>query len=126
MKIYTAGYTGHKPEQLKAIAEKLDAVVVDIRYSTKSRVPHWTNGYLLTLLGRDYKWNQFLGNRNYKSGPIEIVDMVVGIRMLNWETKNIILLCACKNRETCHRDVVAKEIERQTGEDVNEVDWSVI
>lgn len=38
--LYTFGYTGKSPDELRALAAQLDALVADIRFSPRSRVPH--------------------------------------------------------------------------------------
>lgn len=77
--LYTFGYSGKQPEELLALAEQLDAIVADIRFSPRSRVPHWNSGRLARLLGDRYRHLPALGNRSYKDGPIEIVDLDAGI-----------------------------------------------
>ncbi len=56
--IYTFGYTGKKPSDLKAEAERLDAVVVDIRFSPNSRVPHWRMTTLLPAGTITRQWEE--------------------------------------------------------------------
>ncbi len=70
--IYTAGYSGHTPQQLKTVADSLGAFVVDIRYAPYSRQPGWSKAELETLLGDSYRWVSEWGNVNYKSGAIRI------------------------------------------------------
>lgn len=130
MKIYLAGYAGRKPEQLKQLSDVLEATVVDIRLSPRSRVPYWDSSALKSLLGSNYVWVRELGNVNYKGfGEISILDMtrgvdrVVGIGLLSG--KDMILLCACKNGCDCHRTVVGKRFT-DLGFEVQEVDWSII
>jgi uncharacterized protein (DUF488 family) len=40
--LYTLGYNGRLLYQLQALAEHLDAVVVDLRFSPRSRIPKST------------------------------------------------------------------------------------
>lgn len=116
---YLAGYTSRKPEQLRRLAEMLDAVVVDSRYSPRSRVAYWTMGALIDLLGRDrYLWVKSFGNRAYKEGCIELVNPFGGWCQLNHHpAANFIILCACKDGQTCHR--------KQVGEYLALHDWVV-
>ena len=126
--IYTAGYTGRKPERLKQIAEERNLLVVDIRYSWKSRVPYWNAYSLKALIGCNYTWVSALGNMNYKSGDgIRISDIDRGIDIVesaidNMPWKGVILLCACKPAKSCHRTVVG-EAFRKLGYEVSELDW---
>ena len=81
--IYTTGYYGHQPEALKALAESLDATVVDIRFMPASRVPGWRKQALQKLLGDRYLWVQAFGNIHYNDGqPIQIADMAAGVKAL--------------------------------------------
>lgn len=127
MKIYLAGYTGRKPDQLKKVAEHLNLTVVDIRLSPRSRVSYWSKQSLQLLLGNRYVWIKELGNLNYKGGPIQISDIgngtdrAVGICSL-FKT-DMLLLCACEHGFSCHRSVVGAEFARQ-GFQVEEIDWS--
>ena len=63
--LYTFGYSDRRPDQLRTLAERLDGVVVDIRFSPRSRIPAWTGGRLRKLLGERYRHLLALGNQNY-------------------------------------------------------------
>lgn len=110
--LYTYGYTGRLPHQLRALAEHLEAVVVDIRFSPRSRIPDWTAGRLQHLLGERYHHLPALGNRNYKGGPIEFVDLEVGVVRIGelLTEQPVILLCACADVRRCHRLAAAEAI----------------
>jgi uncharacterized protein (DUF488 family) len=110
--LYTFGYGGQLPDQLRAPAEHLDAVVVDIRFSPRSRIPDWTAGRLQKLLGERYRHLPALGNRNYKSGPIEFVDLETGAVEVGelLSQQPVILLCACADVQRCHRLSAAEAI----------------
>lgn len=129
MKIYLAGYTGRKPEQLKQLSDALNAAVVDIRLSPRSRVAYWEKSALQTLLGTRYIWVKELGNVNYKGGPIQILDIGNGmdraVGYCTYQKGNMICLCACKEGHSCHRFVVGKGFA-DLGFEVQEVDWSII
>lgn len=120
--VYLWGYTGQKPETLKKIAEDLDATVYDARYSARSRVPKWTNGGLLNLLGDRYRHVRDWGNRNYKGGPIDIADYDAGRAILQKETRPaIIIICVCDDPAKCHRTTVGNML-RADGYTVKEYD----
>jgi uncharacterized protein (DUF488 family) len=99
------------------LAEQLDAVVVDIRFSPRSRNPHWTAGRLTSLLGERYRHLAVLGNRNYKGGPIEFVDLEEGVVKVGelLREQPVILLCVCADVERCHRLPAAEAIAARYG-----------
>ena len=114
MQFYTLGYTGKQPEEIKQIAEELDAIIVDARYSVSSRVPHWEGVALKTLLGSRYIWLNSLGNCNYQKQygeGIMITDFQKGKSELEKLTKPFILLCACEKYQTCHRRKVTEMLQ---------------
>ena len=113
-KLYTLGYTGIKPAQLLAKAIELDAIVLDTRYSPRSRVLQWNGMELARVLGQHYQHAPALGNINYKSGgAIEINMPRVGTQQVvsMLVTRSVILLCACPDVSTCHRRVVAEMVQ---------------
>lgn len=121
--IYLAGYHGRKPEALLHLSQQLDAVVVDIRYSPHSRMPGWDQKDLIKLLHANYMWAHPFGNENFNNDePIKIVNMQDGVNLLKRRrVNNYILLCACKDGETCHRKVVGEFIKANTQQEVREV-----
>ncbi len=118
--LYTFGYTGSTPETLKNVAEALGAilvlsaaeVVVDIRFSARSRAVRWTGKRLVETLGERYAHIRELGNANYKDrdGEIVIADLDAGMHKLLeiLLQKPAILLCACQGWQSCHRRVPAE------------------
>lgn len=112
--VYTLGYTGTKPADIKATAIRLNATVVDIRFSPNSRVPQWSGQKLKELLGDRYLYVHDLGNEGYKTGTLKIVNIDAGIRQLKdvLKGRGVILLCACKHVEECHRSYVAMEVSK--------------
>jgi uncharacterized protein (DUF488 family) len=115
--LYTAGYTGLRPNELKATAERLGAVVADIRFRPFSRNPAWSKVNVSKALGDRYHHVQALGNRNYKSGPIDLIDVEAGISLVGTllEKQPVILLCVCPNVETCHRKTAAEKLAEALG-----------
>lgn len=104
--VLTAGYSGHTAAQLKQAAESLNARVLDIRLSPKSRIPEWNEFYLKEALGWRYYHLPALGNLNYKTGEaIKIQHPVLGCDIVAQlqETKSLILLCGCADYHSCHR-----------------------
>lgn len=126
--IYTIGYTGWKPEQLKAKVDELGAMLVDIRYSPRSRRPEWSREALRGLWGQNWERSCLhlvaLGNRNYKNGgAIELAAPEVGVKALApvLQQRPIVLLCACRDADLCHRSVASAFLSERLG-DVEVVD----
>ena len=128
---YTAGYAGRTVDELDQLAEKLNAIVIDIRYSPRSRRPEWSRKRLIERFGERYYHLPEWGNVNYNrpTEPIKINDLKEGSFRLPKIMKanpgmNVILLCYCGDREICHRKTVATLVWMGNG--VQEVDWGVI
>ena len=54
-------------------------MVVDIRFSPRSRIPDWSGGRLQKLLESRCHHLPVLGNRKYKGGPVEFVDLAAEV-----------------------------------------------
>ena len=123
--IYTTGYTDKKIADLPNLLENLDAVLVDIRFSPNSRQIVWTKNYLSLLLKRRYHHVPQLGNRAFKEGKIQIQNLELGIRLVTNLDYNVVLLCACKKLNECHRFVVMTELLKR-GFEVEELEtWQI-
>ena len=121
--VYTIGYTGRTPGEIKQIVEERDAMLFDIRYSTNSRHSRWTQPYLQAVLQDRYVHVRALGNVNYQLiSPIKILDYEVGRDQIEHCSKPVILMCACEKYEACHRQVVA-DLLRRDGFDVQEIEF---
>ncbi len=108
--VYTLGYIGWTLDQIAAKADELSAVVVDVRLVPRSRVPWANQGPLRRGLGARYEWVRELGNLNYKGGPVNIVSVERGLKRIGGILaggRAVILLCACRLPDGCHRAVVA-------------------
>lgn len=119
-KLYDLGYQTIKEPRgfLEAIAA-LEAVVIDTRFNPHSRNPAWNKITLQRKLIERYVHVQELGNVNYQewSAEIQIKDLEAGLRYIEHHllTNNVILLCACKDRNSCHRKVIANACEQHLG-----------
>jgi len=114
--LYDLGYLEFKdPKLLEEFLKATDAHLWDIRFSPRSRDTKWSGTSLSDLLGQRYHHVKHLGNANYKGSfnEIEIVDLDRGIRELHeaLRTVSVVLMCACWDRRSCHRSVVASKIE---------------
>ena len=116
--LYTLGYSRLHPADILRTAERLDALIADIRISPRSRLPVWNQKPLQAAWGERYLHIPELGNRNYKG---EYGDGVVldspeqgANRVLSLlEQRPVILLCACFDWHTCHRREAADFIAAQ-------------
>lgn len=126
MNYYPTGYSGHKPADLILRLQALNAILVDIRLSPRSRIPDWQGGRLRTRLSDDripYIHIAELGNVNYKNGlSVVIADMEKGIQHLEALERDAVLLCGCKLRLYCHRTVVAEHLQAR-GHSVLELEY---
>jgi hypothetical protein len=99
--IFTIGYEGLHPQQLKRLAEKLDAKVIDVRGGRGRAKRGFGVNQLAELLGERYEWRgdrlgNFGGNKVTMSGIKELkADEQSG--------KNFILLCMEEFPGHCHR-----------------------
>ncbi|BDI33452.1 hypothetical protein CCAX7_55030 [Capsulimonas corticalis] len=129
--VYTMGYEGRKPADLLMIAERLDATIVDIRYRAWSAHPQWRHGALREFLGDRYARCVQLGNKRYRepanadgSRQIELVDAAAGAQYVLEHPHSVILMCGCRNAETCHRSNVARLLIDQYDQRVFEIMWA--
>lgn len=116
--LYTIGYSGLKAETLHRWATAHGALVVDTRMNAYSPRPEWQKGALKKLMDDRYQHVQALGNVNYKTGgEIALKDPAEGFRIVleSLVTQPVVLLCGCKDVETCHRKFIADAVEASTG-----------
>ena len=115
--IYTIGYAGWSPDQLRATVEELGAELWDIRYSPWSKSPQWQGHALRRLLGPAYVHMAALGNQNYKGGEILLVapERAVEPARRVMARRPLVLLCGCKDWATCHRTVAARYLADALG-----------
>lgn len=118
--VYTYGYQGRDPDELHKIALTLNATVFDIRYSPRSRNFKWSGTNLRNVLGDRYKHVRAFGNKNYKGGPIEIVNFAAGLDEVMSSPRPVILMCVCKDPKICHRTTIANTL-RGMGMQVKEL-----
>lgn len=108
--VYGIGYSGRTRDELRRIVEELDVVLVDIRFVPYSRNPDFRKAALQKTLGDRYLHLQALGNRNYKGGPVDLVDYQAGKAALEALARPALLMCMCKDPVTCHRTVVLRRL----------------
>lgn len=109
--VYTIGYSGAKPQQIKALIDDLGAILIDIRLSPRSRVPYWNQAALVALVGPgNYIHLRALGNVNYKGGPIQIADFESGADVIKKQVSPVVLMCACEKPDRCHRVIIGRQL----------------
>ena len=110
-KLYTAGYKNWFDEDFYNKVKELDAYVIDVRLVPYAFFPYWKKEYIQKALGDKYIHIKELGNKNYHNSklPIEISDIskLSIVKQMLSEGKTCILLCACKDCDTCHRKILA-------------------
>ena len=125
MQIYTIGYG--VPGAMATLENFVNAggFLFDIRFSPSSANPIWRRESLQTRFGDAYRHVKALGNKNFRGGPIEIVDFAAGRKLIEAQTAPVVLMCVCKNLAECHRMTVT-EMLVAVGHTVNEVEYVVV
>jgi hypothetical protein len=130
--VYALGYAQPDSEATlqTLMARNLRMLLVDIRYSPRSRwSPQWSKKALQATWGDRYWHVQALGNVNYRlaDAPIQLLDAETGIC---WAVEHLrsgyslILLCACREYDRCHRKLVEEQV-MQVLETVTSTDGSM-
>ena len=121
MEIETIGYGGKKPTDFFKELEALNPdIVVDVRENPfRAYLGVYTLPHLEKKLGSKYVWIKELGNKT-RLMPPTLVDEEVGLKRLQELAENhqrIVLLCAEKLEENCHRGYVKKRfLELSSGD----------
>ncbi len=104
--IYLFGYSGKSDQQIEEAIGK-DGLLVDIRYSPKSRRSGYSRAGLIRTFGERYRHVRELGNADYQSGGIRLADPDAGLAIIEEiaaaHDGPIFLMCACEDGTTCHR-----------------------
>lgn len=126
IKFYTTGYAGRNINDLKPMLDRLDAVLVDVRFSPTDEIMRWRQIYLKALLREKYHHVPQLGNRANRRRPHQIQHLELGLRVLISFETNAVLMCECADGRDCHRLVIAKEL-RLRGFEAEEIeDWKSV
>jgi uncharacterized protein (DUF488 family) len=107
-RVWSAGYAAFDPVVFERLVVELNLTVADVRFRPSSQDPRWCRETLAKRLGARYRWIRDLGNRNYKGGPIELVDVDSGLEKLRTllAAGDVVVLCVCADPARCHRTVV--------------------
>ena len=114
----TIGYRGRSFSGLcELLREHGVGVLIDIRYAAETRQKAFAKSTLSRRLpseaGIAYVHCGALGNRNYRSGPINIVDLDAGaaeVERLVAEHGTAAIMCACRSVAGCHREEAARAL----------------
>lgn len=114
-KISTIGYGGKNPNDFFTELEILSPDrVIDVRENPfRAYLGCYTKSYLEKKLGEKYIWIKELGNKS-RVLPPTLVDEKKGLQILLdlcIECSSIVLLCAEKDEDRCHRKYIKLRIE---------------
>jgi hypothetical protein len=117
--LYDLGYIGCNLPDLKAAVSATGATLLDIRFSPYSKNPTWNRNNLVATFGDQYVYCHSLGNVNYKlvgMDNVKFVDLEKGIIMICGLLQKgpVIVMCACKDVNHCHRLLAVLEYEKRT------------
>lgn len=105
-RVFSFGYHGWRLASVAPQLMALGVTVVDTRFKPYSRTPEWNKSKLEVALPGAYQWfGDDLGNRNYKGGPIDIINLASGLRRIEQllEDGDVVVMCMCPAEAECHR-----------------------
>jgi hypothetical protein len=123
--LYTAGYQGWTVPQLERALESRGALLLDIRANPTTTRAEWRKAALAQRLGARYTHVPALGNRNYANGgPIALVAPHAALPLVAAALAlgPVVLLCACRDWQTCHRRDAAAFLAERLGCAVEHLD----
>src|SRR5579875_1814127 len=84
-KIYPVGYgMDGAASYIEQLMTQPQMLLIDTRFSPKSRWTEWREGALRARYGTRYRWaGAYLGNVNFEGGPIQLADAEEGLRGLH-------------------------------------------
>ena len=118
--LYTLGYaTPGAASELDEAMQDESVLLIDIRLRASSRWwPVWNKKQLRERWIGRYTHEKRLGNVNYRERSLPVVlhgphveQAIEGAVVLLRQGYSLVLLCACKNYDSCHRKVVAEMIQ---------------
>ncbi len=121
--VYTVGYASGAAAEMEIarMMQDTSVLLIDIRVRPQSRWwPHFNKKQLRVVWGARYSHEKKLGNDNYRDRSLPVVlhgpepeQAIAGLVALLQHGYSLVLLCACKNYETCHRKVVVEMIQHE-------------
>lgn len=119
-KVIPFGYSMPGAEAILSTLMEQDAsaLLIDIRSQPYSKRVEWRHDSLALHYGQRYRLlGEMLGNINYNNGgPIRLAAPTAGVkRLAAWleAGHTLILLCACREYERCHRAVVVEKLREK-------------
>lgn len=114
--IYLFGYSGKTDEVIEqAIGE--NGLLLDIRFSPKSRRAGYSRAGLIRTFGDRYHHVREFGNADYQTGGIRLADPDAGLAIIDALAAEhpgpIFLMCACEDGTTCHRHEVGRLLKNR-------------
>ena len=128
--LYTLGYAlSGAVDELERVMQDASVLLIDIRERAQSRWwPVWNKKQLRARWAGRYTHEKRLGNVNYRDRSLPVVlhgphveQAIVGAAALLRQGYSLVLLCACKDYDACHRKVVAEMIQQVMSENGQEV-----
>ncbi|MCX6649652.1 MAG: DUF488 domain-containing protein [Candidatus Bathyarchaeota archaeon] len=111
--LLTIGYGGKKPDKFFAEIEALNPGVVDVREDPlHAFLGVYTKRGLEARLGSRYVWIRELGNTTRELPPtlVDEEERLRKLRALMAEHGRVVLLCAEKDEERCHRGYIKAKL----------------
>jgi len=118
--LWTLGYSGMNSavDLAELLRETPVDTIVDVRLRPFGKAPFdgpRASQHTVEALGIAYRWDQRLGNLDYRTGGIRIkdIDAIEDVLDALRAGQSVALLCACREPEGCHRSVLAAEAVRR-------------
>lgn len=117
LRLFEVGYRGRSVESIAMAVRDVDGCLIDVRMHAPPARP-FSPSRFKALLGERYAHVRWLGNRNFRGGPIVIHDPTRGVRAAldvaaTTGAAAMALMCACERFDLCHRKTVADLIARE-------------
>lgn len=139
-KIYTTSCAGREPDDLRALLERLGAVLIDVRLNPQEATRLvWTRPYLELLIKKRYLHVPLLADRAAKSAMStaateespatkhkpSIQNLQLGMRVVKALQIDAVIMCDCASAENCHRHLIAQAFEKENFEVRELSEWNL-
>ena len=79
---------------------------------------------MIRYFGDDYVWCEDWGSPNFKFGPpLHLLDANAGWEQVRTVRRHVILLCACRDYNLCHRKVLSEWLREHHEIVTRELEW---